>query len=101
MVAELSNSPFTPAEIAARAATAERARKTAAATGAPPLVEHAIGDGRRLRVVCIGAGFSGIGAAIYLPQHVDNLDLQLYERAEDVGGVCKSSLLLSCSRTFS
>ncbi|BEJ12738.1 hypothetical protein CspHIS471_0211980 [Cutaneotrichosporon sp. HIS471] len=87
MVVELTNSPFTPVEIAARAAVAERARRVAAANGAPALIERPVGEGRRLRVICIGAGFSGIGAAIYLPQHVPNLDLQLYERAEDVGGV--------------
>jgi len=88
MVVDISSLPNSPEEIAERAAAAAAARDTANANGAPPLVDHALGEGRRLRVVVIGAGFSGIGAAIYLPMHVDNLELQVYERAADVGGVC-------------
>lgn len=84
--------PMMPYDDAARAraeAFAQAARANAAAIGAPPLLERPIGAGRPLRVVCIGAGFSGIHAAIYLPQHVPGLELQIYERADDVGGVCE------------
>ncbi|KLT44182.1 FAD/NAD(P)-binding domain-containing protein [Cutaneotrichosporon oleaginosum] len=55
--------------------------------GAAPLLQQPINAGRKLRVVCIGAGFSGIHASVYLPQHVPNLELQVYDRADDVGGV--------------
>lgn len=89
MVVELNNSPTAEHLVREREAIAQEARELAAQNGAPPLVEKAIGEGRPVRVVSIGAGFSGIGACIYLPQHVDNLELQVYERAEDIGGVCK------------
>lgn len=89
MVYELSPSPTSAAFVAERQVDAEAARETAAKNGAAPLVEKAIGDGRPVRVVAIGAGFSGIGACIYLPQHIKNLDLQVYERATDIGGVCE------------
>ncbi|KAL1406730.1 hypothetical protein Q8F55_006134 [Vanrija albida] len=87
MVYELSPSPTSEALVAQRQAIAEAAREMAAKNGAAPLVEKAIGEGRSVRVVAIGAGFSGIGACIYLPQHIKNLDLQVYERATDIGGV--------------
>lgn len=84
--------PMMPYDAAARARQerfAEAARANAEAIGAPPLLERPLGAGRKLRVVCIGAGFSGIHAAIYFPQHVPGIDLQIYERADDVGGVCE------------
>lgn len=45
-------------------------------------VDHA----RPIKVVCIGAGYSGILAAIRLPQKIKNLDLTIYEKNEDIGG---------------
>jgi len=42
---------------------------------------------RPLRVVVIGAGFSGIVAAIRIPEKLRNVDLTVYEKSEAVGGV--------------
>lgn len=39
-----------------------------------------------MRVVCIGAGFSGICAAVQFPP-IPDVDFQIYERADDIGGV--------------
>jgi NADH dehydrogenase FAD-containing subunit len=89
MVANLPPFPTSQDAIAARAEIAASARNTANNNGSPSLVDHAVGEGRRLRVVVIGAGFSGLGAAIYLPQHVDNMEIQVYDRAAEVGGVCE------------
>ncbi|TXT03807.1 hypothetical protein VHUM_04371 [Vanrija humicola] len=55
--------------------------------GCLPLVEKPIHTGRPVRVIVIGAGFGGIGAGVYLPQHIKDLDLQIYERGTDIGGV--------------
>ena len=41
---------------------------------------------RPLKVICIGAGISGILAAINLPQAVRNLDLVIYDKNEELGG---------------
>lgn len=54
---------------------------------APPLYEQPIHAGRHVRIVCIGAGFSGLGAAVQFQDNLENFDLQIYERADDVGGV--------------
>ncbi len=45
-----------------------------------------IDEYRPLRVVVVGAGISGILAAIRLPQRIPNLSLQVYEKNADVGG---------------
>lgn len=45
-----------------------------------------IDEYRPMKVVCIGAGFSGIVAGIRFSQKVSNLDLKIYERAAGIGG---------------
>ncbi|SCO92684.1 related to monooxigenase [Fusarium oxysporum] len=42
---------------------------------------------RPLRVVMIGTGFSGILAAIRIPQRLKNVDLVVYDKNDGVGGV--------------
>lgn len=51
-----------------------------------PRHERPVDDLRPLKVICIGAGASGILAGIRLPQKIPNLDLTIYEKNEDVGG---------------
>ncbi|KAI1736655.1 flavin-binding monooxygenase [Xylaria scruposa] len=46
-----------------------------------PLDSH-----RRMRVRVIGAGYSGIYLGIRIPQRLRNIDLQIYEKNESVGG---------------
>ena len=52
----------------------------------PPLEleDHPIDEVRPLRVVVVGAGVSGITAAVLLPAKVPNIDLVIYERNTDV-----------------
>jgi hypothetical protein len=52
----------------------------------PPLYDHCIDDLRRVKVICIGAGFSGVLAGIRFPQRIPNLDFTIYEKNPDVGG---------------
>lgn len=52
----------------------------------PLISERAIDQVRPLRVIYIGAGVSGICAAIFFPQLVPNLELAIYEKNGDVGG---------------
>ncbi|KAM7196083.1 FAD/NAD(P)-binding domain containing protein [Rhypophila sp. PSN 637] len=42
---------------------------------------------RPLRVVVVGAGFSGILAAIRIPERIPGIDLTVYEKNEGIGGV--------------
>lgn len=48
--------------------------------------ERQVDDLRPIKVICIGAGVSGILAGIRLPQKIKNLDLTIFEKNEDVGG---------------
>ncbi|OAG37828.1 hypothetical protein AYO21_07934 [Fonsecaea monophora] len=52
----------------------------------PPLYDHCIDDLPPVKVICIGAGFSGVLTAIRFPQRVSNLDLVVYEKNPEVGG---------------
>lgn len=54
---------------------------------APPLVERPIGDPRPVRILGIGAGFSGVGVAIQVASKLPNATLQIYEKATSLGGV--------------
>lgn len=50
------------------------------------LPNFAIDEHRPLRVVVIGAGFSGIIAGIRIPQKLKNIDLTIYDKHAGVGG---------------
>lgn len=54
---------------------------------APPLVERPIGEPRPVRIIGVGAGFSGIGFAIQVASKLQNASIQIYEKADSVGGV--------------
>lgn len=49
---------------------------------------------RPLKVIVIGAGFSGILCGIRIPQRLRNVDLTVYEKNEGVGGVRSTNLSL-------
>lgn len=51
----------------------------------------AIDEYNPIKVVVIGAGFSGIAAAIRFPQRVPNLDLTVYDQNAGVGGTWYSN----------
>ncbi|KAK4938262.1 hypothetical protein LTR10_021241 [Elasticomyces elasticus] len=42
---------------------------------------------RPMKVICIGAGMSGILCGIRFPQKIPNLDLTIYDKNDEVGGV--------------
>ncbi|KAF2101755.1 flavin-binding monooxygenase [Rhizodiscina lignyota] len=50
------------------------------------LAEKAIDDYRNVKVICVGAGYSGICTAIRFPQRIANLSLTIYEKNADLGG---------------
>ena len=41
---------------------------------------------RQLRIVCVGAGASGLQLAYKAERILENVELQIYEKNEDVGG---------------
>jgi hypothetical protein len=51
---------------------------------------------RPLRVVVVGAGFSGILAAIRIPERLRNVEVVVYEKNEAVGGVWYVLLPVVC-----
>ncbi|KAH7125975.1 hypothetical protein EDB81DRAFT_872177 [Dactylonectria macrodidyma] len=56
------------------------------------LEDHPIDEHPPIRVVVVGAGISGIIAGILLPAKVPGLDLVIYERNDDIGGVWHSNI---------
>ena len=68
--------------------TVERTAYTAADSSASHinLEDTPIDNFRRLRVIVIGAGFSGINCGIRIPQRLRNIDLTIYEKNADIGG---------------
>jgi cation diffusion facilitator CzcD-associated flavoprotein CzcO len=55
---------------------------------APPFTikDEPVENLRRLKVRVIGAGYSGIYLGIRIPQRLRNIDLQIYEKNEGIGG---------------
>lgn len=39
-----------------------------------------------MRLICIGAGVAGIAAAYKYQHQLENVEFQIYEKNEDVGG---------------
>jgi cation diffusion facilitator CzcD-associated flavoprotein CzcO len=54
--------------------------------GAFTIKDEPIENQRPLKVRVIGAGYSGIYLGIRIPQRLRNVDLQIYEKNEGVGG---------------
>jgi hypothetical protein len=50
------------------------------------LKRRAVDDSRRIKVICIGAGMSGILTGILFPRSIENLDLVIYDKNPDLGG---------------
>jgi len=50
------------------------------------LKEEPIDNLRPIKVRAIGAGFSGIYLGVRITQRIQNLDFQIYEKNEGVGG---------------
>ncbi|KZT22657.1 FAD/NAD(P)-binding domain-containing protein [Neolentinus lepideus HHB14362 ss-1] len=50
------------------------------------LGDFSIDEYRPIKVVCIGAGFSGVAAGIRFPQRVPNVNLTIYDKNPGVGG---------------
>lgn len=52
---------------------------------------------RKMRVVVIGAGFSGIYLGVRIPQRLRNVELAIYEKNEDVGGTWYENRYPGCA----
>jgi hypothetical protein len=52
----------------------------------PALFEHSIGSPRPMKVIVIGAGFSGVYMGIRIPQRLKNVELCIYEKNAGIGG---------------
>jgi len=55
-------------------------------TGPYTLKNSPVENFRKLRVVVIGAGYSGIYCAIRIPERLRNVDLTVYEKNDGLGG---------------
>lgn len=59
--------------------------------------EHPLFEKRRLRVVCVGAGASGLQFAYKAERLLENVDLQIYEKNSDIGGTWLENRYPGCT----
>ncbi|KAJ6143406.1 monooxygenase [Penicillium samsonianum] len=59
--------------------------------------EHPLFEKRRLRVVCVGAGASGLQLAHKAERLLENVDLQIYEKNSDIGGTWLENRYPGCT----
>ncbi|EED21311.1 monooxygenase, putative [Talaromyces stipitatus ATCC 10500] len=52
---------------------------------------------RKMRVVIIGAGFSGIYCGVRIPERLRNVELAIYEKNDDVGGTWYENRYPGCA----
>jgi hypothetical protein len=64
---------------------------------APVISERAVDQPRPLKVIYIGAGISGILAAIKFRQAVPDLDLTIYEKNPELGGTWYENKYPGCA----
>lgn len=48
--------------------------------------ENVLGQPRSMRVVCMGAGATGLDFAYKIKKHLQSFELQIYEKNEELGG---------------
>ncbi|KAL5590061.1 hypothetical protein FOVSG1_011928 [Fusarium oxysporum f. sp. vasinfectum] len=61
------------------------------------MAQQAVHQPRPMRVICIGAGISGIAAAYKAQRQLTNVDLVIYEKNEDVGGTWLENRYPGCA----
>ncbi|KAI9695963.1 MAG: hypothetical protein M1820_008375 [Bogoriella megaspora] len=59
--------------------------------------EEPLNTKRHINVVCIGAGVSGLAAAIRVQQAMSNCDFDIYEKNEDLGGTWLENRYPGCA----
>ncbi|OJJ00880.1 hypothetical protein ASPVEDRAFT_127510 [Aspergillus versicolor CBS 583.65] len=71
----------------------EEINETLPRTIHPPLIleNHPVDERLPLKAIVVGAGITGITAGILLPAKVPGLNLTIYERHSDIGGVWHSN----------
>ena len=60
------------------------------------IVEEPIRNPRRLKIVAVGAGIAGL-ALLYKTKQIEEIELEVYEKSHDVGGVWLQNRYPGCS----
>ena len=61
------------------------------------LIHEPIHKRRHMRLICIGAGIAGIAAAYKYQEKLEDVDLIIYEKNEDVGGTWLENTYPGCA----
>lgn len=59
--------------------------------------DHPLYSKRRLRIVCVGAGASGLQIAYKAERVLENIELQIYEKNSDIGGTWLENRYPGCT----
>ena len=63
----------------------------------PPLKNASVENFRKMRVIVIGAGYSGIYMGIRIPEWLRNVDLCIYEKNQGLGGTWYENKYPGCA----
>lgn len=61
------------------------------------LLDQPLHTKRKLRLICIGAGLSGIAAAYKYQRDLENVDFTIYEKNDDVAGTWYENRYPGCA----
>jgi len=61
------------------------------------IVEQEIHRRRKMRLICVGAGISGIAAAYKYMQRLQDVEFVIYEKNDDVGGTWLENRYPGCA----
>ncbi|KAJ5371774.1 hypothetical protein N7517_003780 [Penicillium concentricum] len=61
------------------------------------VTEQPLFEKRRLRLICVGAGASGIQLAYKAERLLKNIDLQIYEKNSEIGGTWLENRYPGCT----
>lgn len=65
--------------------------------GPVELLDQPLHTKRKLRLICIGAGISGIAAAYKYQKDLENVEFIIYEKNDDVGGTWYENRYPGCA----
>lgn len=61
------------------------------------ITEQLLYEKRKVRVICVGAGATGIQFAYKAERNLENVNIQIYEKNDDVGGTWLENRYPGCT----
>ncbi|CAG9993038.1 unnamed protein product [Clonostachys byssicola] len=62
-----------------------------------PIPDQPLGTAQKIRIICVGAGVSGLNLAHQVATRMKNVDFQIYEKNHDIGGTWLENKYPGCA----